>query len=108
MDVLGIVILKDIPFLTATEPKRAVLRSPFSYSRLRSEEGHSKGYYALFTNWDKYSEFLETALPPCPAVLSIPALLDDAVAFFKSALNMAHTATTMLEVCTAPTTCLTN
>jgi hypothetical protein len=36
-------------------------------------------------------------LPLCTSLPSTPALLDDAVALFESALNMAHTTATIIR-----------
>jgi hypothetical protein len=48
----------------------------------------------------KKAEFLETTHPPCSSLLSTPALLDETVALFKSALNMACTTATTTRVVT--------
>jgi hypothetical protein len=110
MDVLDIAILKDIRLTTAIEALHELSSDHLPVIlELGDEKDTPKTITRFFTNWDKYAEFLETTLPPCPSLPSTPALLDDAVALFESALNMARTtATTTREVTYRPIACLTN
>ncbi|KAJ3630024.1 hypothetical protein Zmor_028497 [Zophobas morio] len=64
----------------------------------------------FFTNWDKYSEYLETTLPLFKTLPSTSALLDDAVALFESTLYMVGTTATITRevTYTTPIACLTN
>jgi hypothetical protein len=92
-------IIKDIRLTTAIEALHELSYHLPVILELGDEKDTPKTITRFFTNWDKYAEFLETTLPPCPSLPSTPALLDDAVALFESALNMARTtATTTREV----------
>jgi hypothetical protein len=89
MVVLDIVILKDIHLTTAVE---ALHVSPSRYSRIRRREGHTGDCHPLFYQLRQICQvFRKTTLPPCPSLPSTPALLDDAVAFFESALSITRT-----------------
>ncbi|KAJ3628731.1 hypothetical protein Zmor_003878 [Zophobas morio] len=95
MGVLDIAILKDILLSTATEALHEQSSDhPPVILELGTEKDSPKTSIHIFIDWDKYAD-VETTLQPCPSLTSMPAMLDDAVDFFETALNMAHNTATI-------------
>jgi hypothetical protein len=77
-------------YVTLRQLKRSTSRSLITsqlFSILGDEKDPPKATTRIFTHWEKFAGVLEIKLPPWPSLSSTPALLDDAVAIFETALN---------------------
>ncbi|XP_063932370.1 uncharacterized protein LOC135144295 [Zophobas morio] len=104
MDVLNITLLEDVRLTMGIEVLHVLSSDHLPIILEMGDEKNTLKLISLpFTNWDGYTEILETAIPLCPSVPPTPALLDDAVALFESALAIARTTdTTTCEVTYRP------